>query len=125
MHSDGSILVQDDPAAVERLHGAEVVELERAVVLRLDDWLFERLAGSSTDVERPHRQLRAGFTNRLRRDNTHRFAELHVLTGRQVASITHGADSASAFARKDRANLQAFHADLLDRCGNMLVDELV
>src|ERR1041385_9006113 len=98
MHPDGPVLVQDDPAAVECLHGAEVVELERAIVLRLDDRLLERLARRAADVERPHRELRARFTNRLRGDNTYGFAELHVLAGRQVTSVAHGTDSASAFA---------------------------
>ena len=63
MHADRPVLVEDDPVAVERLHGSEVVELERAIVLRLDDRLFEGLAGRAADVERPHGQLGAGLAD--------------------------------------------------------------
>ena len=40
-------------------------------------------AGDATGVERPHRQLRAGLTDRLRRDHADRFAQLDRLAGRQ------------------------------------------
>ena len=90
----------------ERLHGAQIVELQRAVVLRLDDRLLEGLARRSTDVERPHRQLRARFADGLRGNDADRFAELHELPGRQVASIALRANAAPAFAGQHRANLQ-------------------
>ena len=54
VHADRAVLVQDNPAAIERLHCAQIVELNHAVVLRLDDRLLERLARRSTDVERTH-----------------------------------------------------------------------
>ena len=111
MHADRAVLVQNNPAAVERLHRAQIVELNRAVVLRLDDRLLEGLTGRSTDVEGPHRQLRARFANRLRGDNADRFAKLNELARRQVASITHRADAPAAFAGENRTNLQALNAD--------------
>ena len=89
VHADRAVLVQNDPAAVERLHGAQIVESNRAVVLRLDDRLLEGLAGRSTDVERTHRQLRAGFADRLRGDDADRFAELDELAGGEIASVAH------------------------------------
>ena len=55
MHADRSVLIQNDPAAVERLDCAEIVKLDGSIVLRLDDRLLEGLAGGSTDVERTHR----------------------------------------------------------------------
>src|SRR5205814_9450484 len=102
-----------------------IVKLERAVVLRLDDWLLECLAGRAADVEGPHRELRAGFADGLRGNNADRFAEFHELAGRQVAAVAHRADATSAFTSEDRANLQTLDADLLDRRRDMLVDQLV
>src|SRR4029077_20661757 len=54
VHADRAILVEDDPTAVERLHRAQIVKPDRAIVLRLDDRLFKRLARRSADVESPH-----------------------------------------------------------------------
>ena len=101
MHTDRAILIQDDPTAVQRLHGAEIIELNRAIVLRLDNGLLERLAGCSTNVERPHGQLRARFADGLRGDNTNRFTELDKLAGSQVAPVTLRAHSATAFASQN------------------------
>ena len=106
VHGDGAVLVQHDPVAVERLHRAQIVELNRAVVLRLDDRLLEGLAGGAADVERPHRELRAGLADRLRGDDADRFAELDELAGREVAAVAMRADAALAFAGEDRADLE-------------------
>ena len=104
----------------ERLHRAQIVELHVAVVLRLDDRLLERLRRRATDVERTHRQLRAGFADGLRGDDADRFAELDELPGRQIAPVALRADAALAFAGEHRANLEALDADLLDRRGGRL-----
>ncbi len=53
----------------------------------------------ATDVERAHRELRAGFADGLRGDDADRFAELHELAGRQVAAVALRADAALAFRR--------------------------
>ena len=55
VHADRAILAQHDPAAIERLHCAQIVEAHRAVILRFNDRLFESLARRSADVECPHR----------------------------------------------------------------------
>src|SRR6476659_5583866 len=105
MHTDGTVLVQNNPAAVERLHGPQVVELNRAVVLRFDDRLFEGLARRSSDVERPHRQLRSRLTNALRRDDADGFAEFDELSGGMVSAVALGSNTVSAFTREHRSNL--------------------
>ena len=125
MHADRAIFVQHDPASVERLHGADIVELQSAIVLRLDDRLLERLARRAADVERPHRQLRSGLADRLRGNDADRFAELHELPGREITSVTLRAHAAPAFAGQHRANLQTLHADLFDGRRDVLVDQLV
>src|SRR5918994_5466953 len=100
MHADRAVLTQNDPAAVERLHRPQLVELNRAIVLRLDDRLLERLAGGAADVECPHRQLRSWLADRLRCDNADCFAQLHELTRGEIAAITHRANTATTLARK-------------------------
>ena len=105
VHADRAVLVQHDPTAVERLHSAQIVELNVAIILRLDDRLLEGLARGSTDVECSHRQLRSGLADRLRGNNADRFAQLHELAGGQIASVAHRANAAAAFAGQDRTNL--------------------
>ena len=99
VHADRAVLVQHDPVAVERLDSAQIVELHRAIVLRLDDRLLEGLAGRAADVERPHRQLRAGLADRLRGDDADRFAELDELAGGKVAAVAHARRRRARFRR--------------------------
>ena len=123
--TDRAVLVEHDPVAVERLHGAQFVVPHDAIVLGLDLRLLERLARRAADVERAHRQLRARLADGLRGDDADRFAQLHELPGRQVAAVAMRADAAPAFAGEHRANLDALDADLLDRRGACLVDLLI
>ena len=55
VHANGAVLVQNDPASVKRLDRSQIVESDRAIVLRFDDRLLECLAGRAADVEGPHR----------------------------------------------------------------------
>ena len=80
----------------------------------------------TTDVERTHGQLRAGFADGLRRDHTDRFAALHQPSGRQVAAVARHADAALGFAGQHRADLDALDTGRLNRrrqfFGDLLVD---
>ena len=105
MHADRAVLIQNDPTAVERLHGSQVVESNSTIVFRFDDWLLERLAGRTTDMECPHRQLRSRFADGLRRNDTDCFTKFDELPCSQIASVAHCAHPAAAFARKHRADL--------------------
>src|SRR5215469_18751885 len=96
MHTDRAILVQRDPTTVECLDSAQVIKAHGAVVLRLDDWLLESLAGSAADVECAHRQLRSRLSNRLGRNNAYCFTELNELARSQVAPVTHRAYASPA-----------------------------
>src|SRR6266404_3766118 len=125
MDADRSVFGQDDPTAVQRLDGAQIVELHPTVVLGFDNWLFKCLARGSADVECPHRQLRSRFANRLGSDNSDCFAHFDELTGGEIASVTHPANPAPAFAGQHGTNLQGLHADALQVSGDLLVDELV
>src|SRR5262249_28573438 len=100
-HTDRAVFVQNDPTAVERLDGSQIIELHRTVVLRLDDRLLECLAGCAADVERAHRQLRPRFANGLRGDDADGFAKLHKIAGGQVPTVAHRAYTSAALACED------------------------
>ena len=61
--------------------------------------LLEHLARRAADVERTHRELRAGFADGLRGDDADGFAELDELAGREVAAVAMHANAAACFRR--------------------------
>ena len=61
-------------------------------------------AGNATCVEGAHRQLRAGFTDRLRGDDSHRVADLRDLAGRERAAVARLANTGHRLALEHRAN---------------------
>ena len=65
---------------------------------------------SATDVERTHRELRAGFADGLRGDDADGFAELDQRAGREIAAVAMHADAVLAFAGEHRADLDLFDA---------------
>src|SRR5690606_7919756 len=72
-----------------------------------------------------HRELRAGFTDRLGGDDADGFTDLHRLAGGEVETVALGAATALGFAGEHGADLQLLVADALDRLGRVLVHELV
>ncbi len=65
-------------------------------------------------MECSHGQLSARLTDGLRRDDTHRFTQLHQTTRREVASVALGANAALGLARENRTNLDLVDAGLFD-----------
>ena len=63
---------------------------------RLERRLLADARRRAADVEGPHRQLRAGLANRLRRDDADGLAELDRLAGREVAAVALGAQRRAA-----------------------------
>src|SRR5690606_27163223 len=104
------------------LHVLDAVELDRALVPRLQRRLLGDPRRGAADVERPHRQLRAGLADRLRRDDADRQAELDEPAGGQVAAVALGADAAPRGAGEHRADLHALDTGVLDALGERLVD---
>jgi hypothetical protein len=118
-------LVQDDVAAVLELHEAEIVVTNNTLMLGFDLRLLEHTLGGSTDVERTHRELRAGLADRLRGDDTHSFAELDETAGREIATVTCDTNAVLALASEHRADLDFLHARAIDLPGLDFVDLLV
>src|SRR5712671_1567912 len=61
-----------------------VLDLDRRVERRLDRGLLGATLRRAADVESPHRQLCAGFADRLRRDDANRLAHIHHRAAGQV-----------------------------------------
>ena len=53
----------------------------------------------TTDVEGPHRELRAGLADRLGCDHTDRLAEVHHRAAREIAAVALHADAEAAWRR--------------------------
>ena len=63
----------------------------------------------ATGVERPHRQLRAGLTDRLGGDDADRLADVDELAGRERTAVALGAGAGLGVTGQDRTDL-----DLVD-----------
>ena len=119
-----TVAIHRDAFALAALDGLQIEVLDRSVrrgfVLRR---FFE--TRRTADVERTHRQLRAGFANRLRGDDADRFADLDRPTSRQIASVALDAAAATRFAGQHRTNANSLHAGTLNLGRQVFVDLLV
>ena len=87
--------------------------VDLAVEIRLDERLLVDLRRAA-DVERAHRQLRAGLADRLRRDDADRFAVVDRRAAGEIAAVALAADAVDEFAGQRRADLHFLDAGLLD-----------
>ena len=107
-----------DPVALLLVrHGLHVDEADRARALDLDAVHRGRARRRAADVERTHRELRAGLADRLRRDDADGLAAVDAMTARQVAAV---ALRANAVLR--RAGDRRAHEHLIDRVLLELLD---
>ena len=108
------LLVDADPA---RLLGDRRLALGHA---RLEQLLHTRqttgdVVADATLVERTHRELGTGLTDRLGGDDADGLADVHQLTGRHRAAVAGGADAGAGGAGQDRAHLDLLHAGADER----------
>ena len=94
-------------------------------MLGLDDRLLEGLAGSTTDVEGSHRELGAGFADRLRGDDADGLAELDHAACGQAATVAFDTNAALGFAGESGADFELFVPDFFESGGCFLVHDLV
>ena len=79
---------------------------------------------NTADVEGPHRQLRTGFTDRLRRDDTDGFAGVHHGTARKVTTVAGCTDAFfGSQVRGERMRIDC-NASFVDGVGHAFVDQL-
>ncbi len=100
----------------------DAVEPHGAVVPRLERGLIGHPRRRAADVERPHRELRAGLADGLRGDDAHRQPQFDQPAGRQVASVALRAHAAARRAREHRPDLDALDAGVFDAVGQRLVE---
>ena len=91
-------------------HGLHVDEADRARALDLDAVHGGRARRRAADVERAHRELRAGLADRLRRNDADGLATVDAMTARQVAAVALRANAVLRLAGDRRA-----HEHLIDR----------
>ncbi len=86
--------------------------------------LFRDAARGAADVEGPQRELGARLADGLRGQDADRLAHVHHVHGGQVAAVAHPADAAPGLAGEDRADLDLLDPGVVDRVGDVLVDQL-
>src|SRR5688572_2602697 len=91
-------------------HRLHVDEADRAGALDLDAVHGSGPRGRAADMERAHRELRAGLADRLRRNDADGLAAIHAVAARQVAAVALRADTVLRLAGDRRA-----HEHLVDR----------
>ena len=124
-NGDIGIPVDDDEGAVFIGDGFEVGELDDAVGARFEHRPFGAAHGDSADVEGPHGQLRARFSDGLGSDNAHRLAEFDHSPGGHIAAVTELANTLRGLAGQDRSDLDALETEILEFAGDFLGDFLV
>src|SRR6516164_1826421 len=113
-HADDHIAGHGDRLPVGILHHVLVLDLDRAVEVRLDDRLLRDLRRAA-DMERAHGELRARLADRLRGDDAHRLAHIDRRAAGEIAPVALGAHSAGGLAGEHRADAQFLHPGGLDR----------
>src|SRR5688572_2110665 len=129
LHHDEAVAVHDNHVAaagdVRPFNGLQVVVLGDALVFRIERALIRNTRRRAADVERAHRQLRAGLADRLRGDDADGQPELDQPAGREVAAVAALADAAAGGAGQHRADLYLLDAGILDVGRQLFVDLLV
>jgi hypothetical protein len=100
----------------------DVVEPDGTFVSRLKRTLRGTDLTNATDVERSHRQLRTGFTDGLRSDDTDRLTDVDHDAARKIAAIAQRTDTAPRLAAEHRANLHTVDPGVVDYLDLLLGD---
>src|SRR5271156_6408857 len=117
--------VHGDGSAAAALNELEVHEFDDAVVARFERGTLGNAGGSSADVERTHRELRARLADGLRGDDADSFAEFDHAPGGEVAAVAESANSTTRFAGEHGANAHALDTGGLHLVGEVFGDFLV
>ena len=125
MKRDGAVFVENDEGFIHGFHDFEFVETDGAVVFGFDDWLLERLARSTADVEGSHRKLCAGFADGLSSNDAHSFTDLDHATCSKTAAVAFDTNTALGFAGQRRTNLELLMADFFQSGCSLLINELI
>ncbi len=76
-------------------------------------------------MEGSHRQLRTGFTDRLRRHDAHGFPDDRRTAGGKVSAVALRADTLVAFTGQVAADRNAHHAEVFNLLRDGVADHLI
>src|SRR5262249_11303968 len=110
-HGDDHVASHRHRLPVGILHDVLVLDLDRAVEVRLDHRLLRDLR-SAADVERAHGELRARLADRLGGDHAHRLAHIDRCAAGKIAPVAFGAYPAGGIAGKAGPDAQFRHGGL-------------
>ena len=105
-------------------HDVQADELDLALALALDVLFLDAAGGDAADVERAHRELRAGLADRLGADDPDGHAHLDQLPGGQVHAVTAAANPQRRFAGHRAADLDLLDLHFLELLGGGQGDHL-
>ena len=124
-HDDGGVAAHDHEAALRILDDVALLDLHRAVEIRLERRLIDHLGRRhAAQMEGAHGELRAGLADRLRGDDADRLAEIDRRAAGEIAPVALGADAVAGLAGQRRADAHFLHARLLQRLDLLLLDQL-
>src|SRR5262249_14949607 len=112
-HGNDHVADHGDGLTVGVLHHVPVLDLDRAVEVRLDERLLGDLRRAA-DMERAHGELGARLTDRLRGDDAHRLAHVDRSAAGEIAPVTLRAHTAGGLTGEHRADAHLLHARRLD-----------
>ena len=110
-HGDDQIAAHRDHIALRIAGDVQVLDLDGAFEVRLDERLLRNLRRAA-DVERAHGELRARLADRLRGDDAHRLAHIDRSAAGEIAPIALAAAAAGRLAGEHRADLHLLHAGI-------------
>src|SRR3989344_6600674 len=96
------------------LNDAKIHVHKNAVVFGKEFWTHPRRCNTA-QVEGSHRELCSRFADRLRCNDSNRFAKSDEVAGGQIEAVALRADAAFAFASESRADSNAFNTGVVDR----------
>ncbi len=124
-HDDGGIAAHDHEAALRILDDVALLDLHRAVEIRLEERLIDHLGRRhAAQMEGAHGELRAGLADRLRGDDADSLAEIDRRAAGEIAPVALGANAVAGLAGQRRADAHFLHARLLQRLDLLLLDQL-
>src|SRR5208282_2179176 len=110
-HGDDQVAGHRDQIAVRIAGDVQVLDLDVALEVRLDERLLRDLRRAA-DVERAHGELGPRLADRLGGDDAHRLAHIDRRAAGEIAPIALAAAAAGGLAGQHRTDLDLLHAGI-------------
>ena len=113
----------DNPVAALLLQQLDVIQAYATAVFHVDTADRCRPGCGAAYVESPHRQLRTGFANRLRRHYTDGFTDVNQVAARQVPAVTTRTDPVTGLAGNRRPYLYLVNTVFVHNFNQFLIQQ--